>query len=64
MARRGLFVDFSRSERYHPAMKEPFFKGLPNFDPYQPKSDFLSKANTPALAEGRRHSSKGQLRNK
>ena len=64
MARQGLIVDFSRGERYHPAMKEPFFKGRRDFDPYQPKSDFLSGANSPALAVGRRHGSKGQLRNK
>jgi hypothetical protein len=64
MAHRGLIVDFSRGERYHPAMNDPFFKGQPDFDPDLPKSGFLSEANSPALAEGRRHGSKGQLRNK
>lgn len=63
MAQRGLNVDFSRGERYHPAMRDSFFKGRPDFDPYQPKSDFLSKANFPALVEGRPRVNKGQLRN-
>ena len=45
-------------------MKEPFFEGQPDFDPDLPKSGFLSEANSPALAEGRRHGSKEQLLNK
>ena len=52
MAHRGLIVDFSRGERYHPAMNVPFFEGQPDFDPDLPKSGSLSEANSPALEEG------------